>query len=301
MKQKLQLKIFSKVFVHHTFLVLSPISALRFSLFRNLTKRHLLNIFFYGLLGITRNIFKIKIDNSTDKLLVFNIWGNGYHHFIMEVLLKLILYKNNIANYSILIPKNSPPFIMEALKHIGIKNYTILNNPTIFKNLTIIENPDSGEYSKEHLVCFRNFLIPQTNNTQNFKIYISRKKARARKIKNEEELEQYLINIGFLILNTEDKTFMDQVEIFSNSNYLVSIHGAGLTNMVFMKSNSKIVEFYPEFSANDLYKENLCYKNLANSLDFNYNKIICKRENKMEQFDIADISIDLELIKKIIN
>jgi capsular polysaccharide biosynthesis protein len=270
-------------------------------LFRNLTKRHLLNIFFYGLLGITRNIFKIKIDNSTDKLLVFNIWGNGYHHFIMEVLLKLILYKNNIANYSILIPKNSPPFIMEALKHIGIKNYTILNNPTIFKNLTIIENPDSGEYSKEHLVCFRNFLIPQTNNTQNFKIYISRKKARARKIKNEEELEQYLINIGFLILNTEDKTFMDQVEIFSNSNYLVSIHGAGLTNMVFMKSNSKIVEFYPEFSANDLYKENLCYKNLANSLDFNYNKIICKRENKMEQFDIADISIDLELIKKIIN
>jgi capsular polysaccharide biosynthesis protein len=37
-------------------------------------------------------------------------------------------------------------------------------------------------------------------------------------------------------------SFLNQVKMFSNCNTLVSNHGAGLTNLIWMKRSSKIIE-----------------------------------------------------------
>ena len=55
-----------------------------------------------------------------------------------------------------------------------------------------------------------------------------------------------LIELGFDIIQFEDFSFAEQVKIAFNSKVLVSLHGAGLTNMLFMDKGNYVVELRQE-------------------------------------------------------
>jgi capsular polysaccharide biosynthesis protein len=74
------------------------------------------------------------------------------------------------------------------------------------------------------------------------KIYISRNKGNKRLLLDEEHIIPILKNKNFKIVYTEDLSVEDQINLFSRCKVLVSIHGAGLTNMIFMETGSKILE-----------------------------------------------------------
>jgi capsular polysaccharide biosynthesis protein len=59
-------------------------------------------------------------------------------------------------------------------------------------------------------------------------------------------------------------SFLQQVEIFSKTKTLVSLHGAALTNMLFMPDDVKIVEIF------DLNYMNYCFTSMSASLGFEY-------------------------------
>src|SRR6185295_8017269 len=86
-----------------------------------------------------------------------------------------------------------------------------------------------------------------------------------RRVLNEAEVSGLLREYGFVTLYFEDYTFEKQVHLSSNATMLISIHGAGLTNMLFMKEKASVLEFRPK---ND--HTNLCYYALASALDLNY-------------------------------
>ncbi len=78
---------------------------------------------------------------------------------------------------------------------------------------------------------------------KNLKIYISRKKFK-RSIINENAL-MYFLNIkGFKIYHLEDLSFTDQVILFKNCNIIISPHGSGLSNIVFCKPKTVVLEIY---------------------------------------------------------
>jgi len=97
------------------------------------------------------------------------------------------------------------------------------------------------------------------------KIYISRSRASRRRVINDEAVSNLLRDYGFVTLHFEDYTFEKQVHLAANASMLISIHGAGLTNMLFMKPKASVLEFRPQ---ND--DTNLCYYALASALDLNY-------------------------------
>jgi len=74
------------------------------------------------------------------------------------------------------------------------------------------------------------------------KIYISRKHSGKRMILNEPEVEKLVTSFGYKVIQTEQQTIRDQVNVFSRAKRLVSIHGAGLSNMVFMPEGSSMIE-----------------------------------------------------------
>ena len=80
---------------------------------------------------------------------------------------------------------------------------------------------------------FRKLVIQDSSQIYE-KIYISRQLASVRKIKNEDDVIKILINYGFHILKAEELNFWDQIRLFSNCKHLISIHGAGLTNCIFI-------------------------------------------------------------------
>ncbi|MBK7706923.1 MAG: glycosyltransferase family 61 protein [Acidobacteria bacterium] len=95
------------------------------------------------------------------------------------------------------------------------------------------------------------------------KIYISRAKARVRYVLNEAELASLLKNNGFEILFGEDLSLAEQIEVFGKCSTLMGIHGAGLTNCIFMKPGGNVVELRKR-------EKNYGYWHLADSLGHKY-------------------------------
>lgn len=83
----------------------------------------------------------------------------------------------------------------------------------------------------------------KTNEKKN-RIYVSRKKVRKRKLLNEEEFYQLLKKYNFRRIFPEDLTFKEQVRIFNSAEVIISVHGAGLTNIIFSE-NLKVIELFP--------------------------------------------------------
>jgi capsular polysaccharide biosynthesis protein len=102
--------------------------------------------------------------------------------------------------------------------------------------------------------------------TPNKKIYISRKNYSSHDIRvdNEEILENYFIEKGFQIVYPEDiPTFKEQFELFNSCSTLAALSGSGLTSLIFLQENQKVVEILTEvmvgFTMSDYETKNIIY------------------------------------------
>lgn len=75
------------------------------------------------------------------------------------------------------------------------------------------------------------------------RIYVSRNKAKVRRILKEEILWRVLEKHGFTFVTLENMTIKEQAQLFSNARMIVSAHGAALANTVFCNPGTKILEF----------------------------------------------------------
>ena len=100
--------------------------------------------------------------------------------------------------------------------------------------------------------------IPRAN-----RIYISRKVDNLPK-ELEILLQEYLITEGFRIIALEHLTFQDQVKLFNSAEFVVALHGAGLSNLIWSTDKVKVFEIFMPNRFNE------CYRNLSNLLGHNY-------------------------------
>ena len=75
---------------------------------------------------------------------------------------------------------------------------------------------------------------------------------------------------GFQIVYLEDYIWLDQVKLCMGASAMVGLHGAGLSNMLFLKPEAKIVELRGEMDGH-----NNCYFSLASALDLPYYYLNC--------------------------
>ena len=72
------------------------------------------------------------------------------------------------------------------------------------------------------------------------RIYISRANARGRKIENEKEFLEFVEKYSFITVKLEDIDFLQQVGLFKSIDAVITPHGAGLSNLVFCRKNTKL-------------------------------------------------------------
>ena len=104
----------------------------------------------------------------------------------------------------------------------------------------------SGYMPKKYLEFVKSKIINAYRNNiknKNNRIYISRKKAPKRRLKNEKEFHNLIKKYGFIRIFAEDLSFRDQVKLFNSAKILISVHGAGLSNIIFSE-NLKIIEIH---------------------------------------------------------
>lgn len=176
----------------------------------------------------------------------------NYAHWLMDSLPKLALLESFSSNLNFIIPNDSPKYIIDSLKLLGIQEEQIfpMKEESIVVEKLILcraaQNP--GRPSKTHLLNIRDKLLSamvdiKNNCLTSKRIYVSRSNS-SRKIVNEAEILPILKNYGFEILHCEQMSFAEQIKIFSGAEVVLGSHGAGIYNQIFCKSGTVIIEIY---------------------------------------------------------
>jgi hypothetical protein len=256
---------------------------------------------------IKRHFFS-KINKLEKAYWVEDNWSiGGYFHWITDVMTRILAILEIDKNAIILLSETASkiPFIVESVEKLNI-NAVFLDTDFTFKinqfNF-VCPTASTGNYNEEIINLLRekiiNTIFLEDENSKR-RIYISRKKAPRRFIVNEEEVEKILLEYNFECLCFEDFTWEEQVKISMNTEILVSLHGAGLTNMIAMPLNSNIVELRKE---ND--NQNNCYFSLASALKINYYYQLCETDNQSASTQNANFivnTVELQtILEKIIN
>lgn len=259
-----------------------------------LSKRIQMNL--VGAVSVFKNkLHRMKADQRY--FFAFNPWSMGYYHWLTEVAVKFLLFRDEILTGKIVLPENSPRFVTDFLELFAFDNIEHIRENVFFKNLNVITNPRTNHYYREHLDILREQLfskvIAGTANARR-RIYVSRKHARARKVVNEDEVVESLKQFGFECVHLENASTEEQVNLFRNCECLISIHGAALTNAVFMPDGARVVELYPE-TAGKPSELTACFYRLCKVMDQEHQFLYCQRDDRSKSFDLHtdDIVVDV--------
>ena len=273
-----------------------------FELYNNITR--------LGIIDYCKLVLKIKWSRKwlTFRQPIFFVtdyWSKGYFHWFADVLPRLVVQIETAKKYPVLLPTEFEnfPYVRASIELIGAKVIFMKEGFTYKLKRTIFVShfATPGNYNDNVLKQVANLLsqkIPSSsaNTLQSPLVYISRGKASKRKIKNEEKVEALLQSYCFKTFYCEELSLHDQMLIMSQAKVLVSNHGAGLTNMLFLKEHSKVIELRNE---ND--SQNNCYYTMACALNHDYYYLTCKPVNEGEEPHTADLIVDCNQLDALLN
>jgi capsular polysaccharide biosynthesis protein len=105
------------------------------------------------------------------------------------------------------------------------------------------------------------------------RLFISRRGG-GRVITNEASLLERLGEAGFSVIRAEDLSFREQVAAFAGAEMIVAPHGAGLTNIVFCRPGTRILEIF------DPTYVNVVFWVLANQLGLQHRYFMGERRTE---------------------
>ena len=245
-----------------------------------------------------------QINFSPNKrfILITDEWSTNYYHWHLIALHRLLVLKqNNLIQDSILIlPKRYQKlkFISQSLEKFGIKKNQILylrrkshiKVKELFFPLTYQNNPVAFWEIKE-------ILLSNISTEVNLgdKIYISREGCPLRFIENEADFVALVERYGFKKVLMEQYSYEDQISICNNAKYIIGPHGAGFSNVLFMKKGGFLLELA---SKPDEFKLITEYYKLACFTGINYLYQECQACGKIPDFHQGSLFVDLNKLEK---
>ena len=256
-----------------------------------------------------RSLVKFFIDNRVlrrarriehDVLWITDDWSNGYFHWLTDVLSRLYIMRDRLEDLVLLLPWSyqSYDFVNASLQAFGVKAVEFIGKNEVLRCRRLFmptHTAPSGHYNEEIIRGVRGLLLQAygdaTYRGAGERIYISRGRAPKRRILNEAAVDDVLREFAFQTIYAEDHSFAQQVEICSRARYLVSNHGAGMTNMMFLPEGAGVLELRHDTDA-----VNNCYFTLSSALNLNYFYQTCPPADQQDPHT-ADLVVDLTALK----
>jgi capsular polysaccharide biosynthesis protein len=187
--------------------------------------------------------------------------GSKYHHFLINLMMPALMVLEEVSHkglHFVLCNLNMRPLgenfdnlLVELLEENNIRYTEVDNSKFTYINAKNFI-PINGADLDSGVPLLYNYFLSKYNvvtETPNKKIYISRKNYSSpdTRVDNEEILENYFIEKGFQIVYPEDiPTFKEQFELFNSCSTLAALSGSGLTSLMFLQENQKVVEILTE-------------------------------------------------------
>jgi hypothetical protein len=190
---------------------------------------------------------------------------HNHSHWLTAHVPKLCLLKERGLLGDLALPARSNPAIDETLRMFGLDPEAVCSvdpdRPLEVEELTVV---DTDRFRPELLRLARAALAPAPERAPWRRVLISRAKARGRRLDDEAALAPLLADAGFESVAMEELSFAEQIRLMSETAVLLAPHGAGLTNMIFCRPGTQVVEIA------DLSFPNPNFYALASALGLGY-------------------------------
>jgi hypothetical protein len=241
-----------------------------------------------------------RINNEV--LWITDFWSTGYFHWLTDALTRLFVVRDRLDHLALMLPSGyeTRDFVTSSLKAFQARAVDFIRpNETIECGslLTPTHTAPSGNFNDKAIRGVRSVLLSAFGDSSyqgpGERIYISRRRADKRRIVNEDDIHPILSKFGFQIVCAEDLSFEEQVKMCSRARYIVSNHGAGLTNILFMKDGGSVLEL-----RHHLDRIHNCYFVMSSALNFNYFYQACPPHDHDEDPHTADVLVDPDELEK---
>ena len=111
---------------------------------------------------------------------------------------------------------------------------------------------------------------------------------------NNEEVINLLKKKGYQIIRPENLSFKEQIDLFSNAKTIIGAHGAALTNIVFCREKTNIIEIIPSS-----HPSQKC-KRLSSILNLKYFRLITEDTKNDEIFPYY-INMNLDILENVVS
>lgn len=223
---------------------------------------------------IVNNLIKSKNSSTViDK----GIWitdnkSSVYFHWLCDAMGRWTILPSKFDDYPVLLPeKYEINWIIEILNFLDVKYIIFKANEKIkVKNLILTSYPaPSGNFHKKTLLKLKNkFLLNYTSNDEidlNFKNVWIDMDSHRRPVKNIEKIRPVLDKYKFKEVKMEELNINEKITLLQNTHVLLGSHSSGLTNMLFMKPGSIVIDIRdPEDSIKN------AFFSMASELDLKY-------------------------------
>jgi hypothetical protein len=170
-----------------------------------------------------------------------------YWHWLIEDLPLTIKLIEKNSECPIIVSRKRPTYVDSFLSTTSNPIIEIERITRVEKLYTADKGNSSGWPHPADIDILKNY-EPFKNSISHLmdrKIYVSRKYSK-RTPKNEHEVENLFSQKGFEIHYFEKLNVFDQIKISSSAKVMAGIHGAGLSNMVWMHKGAKVLDIYNE-------------------------------------------------------
>ncbi|MEG4021928.1 tetratricopeptide repeat protein [Microcoleus sp. S13C4] len=184
-------------------------------------------------------------------------WGGAaYFHWMFDVITRFDLLQRSGLIETIdkfVVNARDSSYQAETLKSLGVPQDKLLEsrcNLHITADKLIVPSisyDGSGAVSKWKCEFLKHIFLneQQPRNTDySERIYISRQQASYRRIVNDEEVIKYLEKFGFRSVKLETMSVAEQAACLAAAKVVVAPHGGGLTNLVFCRPGTKVIEIF---------------------------------------------------------
>ncbi len=200
-----------------------------------------------------KSIPNLHLDENKTYILIHSKWFN-YSFWITSFLPRLIQIENEIGleNVTLIYPQTwgNISYVKDSLMAFNLSVEIIPQDHQLFVPHLLM--PTTRDYTasffqdvivdtKNKLTEFANIKI--NNKIFPTKIYLSRSLRGVRSIENESEVILELEKFGYEAIVFEKLNFWEQVAMMSKATHFISLHGAGLSNLMFMNKSAKVLEF----------------------------------------------------------
>ncbi|PUZ27989.1 hypothetical protein DCC81_00430 [Chitinophaga parva] len=197
-------------------------------------------------------------------------WTQEYYHWYVDGLSRLEAAATAVGKeVPVLLPYyyEQVPYVVESLRLLGYKAvYYGRKEHVVVKELLMPGYPAYWHLPPPALFkgLHEQLALPAAPPPHR-KVYISRARARVRRILNEDAVQALMQQHGFGVHYMEDYTLAQQIALMAETRVLAGLHGAGFTNMLFMQTGTQVLELRLAGE-----KEFNCFFNMASDLGIRY-------------------------------